>query len=107
EAKRDEVAELAEEVLGSKKLASGPEVMGPIAAHSPDAIRERVAAVRSSVPSDGDSGTSADEIAAGERAAGDRVTDGGVADSSAYSKPLTVAQSINAALAEQLSADDR
>ncbi|WP_211481460.1 thiamine pyrophosphate-dependent enzyme [Actinopolyspora xinjiangensis] len=86
ETKRAEVAEVAEWALGQRKLASSAEVREPIARHSPEAIADRV---RRTSPG----------VAERAEVSGDGRPEAG--------SPLTLAQSINRALAEELERDER
>ncbi|SFE39399.1 2-oxoisovalerate dehydrogenase E1 component [Actinopolyspora alba] len=81
EAKRAEVAETAERALDQRKLASSAEVRASIAGDSPERIAERVRLVTA--------------------ASTGRATVSGT-DPSESGTPLTLAQSINRALAEEL-----
>ncbi|MGJ7908541.1 thiamine pyrophosphate-dependent enzyme [Actinopolyspora sp. H202] len=81
EAKRAEVAETAERALGQRKLASSTEVRASIACDRPERIAERVRLVTAE--------------------SSERATISGAAPSE-NGTPLTLAQSINRALSEEL-----
>ncbi|SDQ36186.1 thiamine pyrophosphate-dependent enzyme [Actinopolyspora saharensis] len=89
EAKRAEVAETAEWALGRRKLTSSAEISAPIARETPEEIATRACSPGAST---------AERSASADR--------GGTAEP-AEKEALTLAQSINRALAEELERDGR